>query len=376
MSLEVATAQPEAIVPEATSAPETIAPETQARVDEVKSAAASPDADLEAIWEKHNAPPAPPKEETAPVEAKPDSDQPAKVEPEPAQSSPAIAAPHSWSAEYQAKWNTLTPEVQQYIAQRESQVHSWVSQAGQELKTFEPIRQALNAFEGYYPKGQEAQFVASLMQANAALHHNPTDTLRALAEHYRVDLAQLAGQKPQATDQSSVDDLFRDPRLDKEIKPLVQSMAQQLHQSEQRLRQIEGHLTAQQQAEVQKRQSEATDIISSFSKDKPDFAALHDEIVKEVQTMNPQIPMEKRLSEAYDRARWANPASRQRILDQERKAEAEKAQKELAQKQAEAKKHQSMNVRTGAIAPTPSKGSKWNDETELGALYDRIASRG
>ncbi len=375
MSEQVATAQPEAIAPEATSAPETIAPDTQAQVEQIKSEAASPDADLEAIWEKHNAPAAPPKDEQA-TEAKPDSGQPATTAPEPAQSSPAIAAPQSWPAEYQAKWNTLTPDVQQYLAHRESQVHGWISQAGQELKTFEPIRQALGAFQGYYPQGQEAQFVASLMQANAALHHDPVGTLKALAEHYRVDPALLAGQTPQANDPSSVDDLFRDPRLDKEIKPLVQSMAQQLHQSEQRLRQMEGHLTAQQQAEIQKRQSEATNIISSFSKDKSDFSALHDDIVREVQMMDPRIPMEKRLSEAYDRARWANPVHRQRILDEERKTEAAKAQKDMAQKQAEAKKHQSMNVRTGATAPTPSKGSKWNDETELNALYDRIASRG
>ncbi len=373
MSLEVATAQPEPSAPEATSAPETIAPETQARVSEVKEAAASPDADLEAIWEKHNAPADPPKEQA--TEAKPDSGQPATTAPEPAQSSPAIGAPQSWSAEYQGQWNKLTPELQQYIAQRESQVHNWVSQAGTELKTFEPIRQALGAFQGYYPQGQEAAFVSSLMQANAALHHDPVGTLKALAEHYRVDPALLAGQK-QASDPNSVDDLFRDPRLDKEIKPLVQSMAQQLHQSEQRLRQMEGHLTAQQQAEVQKRQSEATDIISSFSKDKADFSVLHDDIVREVQMMDPRIPMDKRLSEAYDRARWANPVHRQRILDEERKTEAAKAQKELVAKQAEAKKHSSMNVRTGATAPSPSKGSKWDDRGEADALYDRIMSRG
>ena len=369
MSEQLATAQPEAFAPEATSAPAAEpAPASQAQVDTVKANAQASTRSLEDelgdIFDKNNAPAA----AKAAPDAQPVSDQPEKAEPEPAQSSPAIAAPHSWSAEAKADWAKLPPTAQAYIAQRESEAHKAITQAGNELKTFQPLRQAFDQSQGYYPQGQEANFVASLMQANAALHHDPVGTLKQLAEYYRVDPAQLTGQKQQpATD--TVDDLFRDPRLDKEVMPLVQTMAQ-------RVQQLEGQLTARQRAETEARQADASKAIAEFSKDKPDFADLHDDIVREVSLMNPRMPMEKRLAEAYDRARWANPENRQRILDEQRRTEAEKTQKEAAAKQAEAKKHASMNVRSGANAPTPSTSGKWNDESNLGALYDRITARG
>jgi hypothetical protein len=313
MSDIAATAQPEALAPEATPASNAEpAPASQAQVDAVKANAQAATRSLEdelgAIFDKNNAPPA---AKAEPEAAQPTSDQPEKAEPEPAQSSPAIAAPHSWSAEAKAEWAKLPPTVQTYVSQRESEAHKAITQAGNELKTYQPLRQALDHFQGYYQPGQEAQFVGALMQANAALHHDPANTIKQLAEYYRVDLAQIAGQKSQqsqATD--AVDDLFRDPRLDKEVMPLVQTMAQ-------RVQQLEGQLTARQQAEARARQDDASKAIAEFSKDKPDFADLHDDIVREVSLMSPAMPVEKRLAEAYDRARWANPANRQRILDEQ-----------------------------------------------------------
>jgi hypothetical protein len=370
MSDELATAQPEAIAPEATavsSTPEasSIAPEIQSQVDRVKSEAKSHEDTLGDIWDKKFAP-------KSEAKAPQVSDPPENTAPEPAQSSPAIEAPNSWSADLKAKWNTLPPDVQGYIAQRESEAHKAISQSGNELKAYQPIRQVAEHYRGYYAPGQEAQFFGALAQANAALEHDPVGTLKHLIEHYRVDPAQLTGSRPtqaQAPDSNSVDDLFRDTRLDKEVLPLVQSMAQEL-------RQVKGQLSARQQAEADQRKTEASNAISDFSKDKPDFSELHDDIVREVSMMDHRVPMKERLATAYDRARWANPTHRQRILDDQRKTEAAKAQKELAEKQAAAKKHISANVRTGAAASTLPAGQKWNDETSLSALYDRIASRG
>lgn len=370
MSDELATAQPEASAPEATAVASTeastsIAPDTQSQVERIKTEAKSHEDALSDIWDKAHAPK---QDDKAPKV----SDPPENTAPEPAQSSPAIDAPNSWSADAKAKWNTLPPDVQTYIAQRESDAHKAITQSGNELKAYQPIRQVAEHYRGYYAPGQEAQFFGALAQANAALEHDPVGTLRHLIEHYRIDPAQLTGSKPpqaQTTDPILGDDLFRDIRLDKEVLPLVQAMANEL-------RQVKGQLTARQQAEAEQRKTEASRAISDFSKDKTDFAELHDDIVREVSMMDPRLPMEKRLADAYDRARWANPANRQRILDEQRKAEAAKAQKELAEKQAAAKKHISANVRTGAAASTIPAGQKWNDESALSALYDRIASRG
>lgn len=369
MSEQLATAQPEPSAPEATAVSADIGSTAQPS-DPVAKAADDFDKLLSDIYDRNQEPSAP-AQKPAP-EPKQVSDQPESAAAEPAQSSPAIAPPHSWSAEAKAKWNALPPDVQTYIAQRESEAHKAITQAGSELKTYQPLRSALEQFRGYYPAGQEAQFVQSLMQANAALHHDPVGTLKALAEYYNVDPAQLTGQKPpQQPDSNSVEDLFRDPRLDKEVLPLVQTMAQ-------RVRQLEGQLTARERAEAAERQEDARKIIAEFSKDRPDIAELQDEIAREakiIREAEPRLPMDKLLERAYDRARWANPDVRKRILDAEKAAEAERVRQETIKKQNEAKKLAAMNVRTGASAPTPATNAKWNDEQALGALYDQITSR-
>lgn len=375
MSDELATAQPEA-----TAAPGgQTAPETSPAAAPAASPAAAPthslDDELSAIFDKMSSTPEPAPKEAPAVEPEPVSpDQPSNEAPEPAQSSPAIAAPNSWSAEYQSKWNALPPELQKYVAEREGQTHAKITQQGAELRTFQPIRQVLDTFKGYYQQGQEAHFLHSLAYANAALHQDPIGTLKALAEHYGVNPAQIAGQgtaqQPAASD--PVEDLFRDPRIEKQINPEIQNLKGVVQQ-------LYGQITAREQAEQQKAKSHAEDVITEFAKDKPHWGDLEDDVTHEVALIRksePNLPMQDVLAKAYDRAQWANPAIRQRILDDQRKTEQEKAKKETAQQAAEAKKHADMNVRTGAAASTPTFDGKWDDQSNLEALYDRITARG
>jgi hypothetical protein len=264
--------------------------------------------------------------------------------------------------------------VQKYVHERESQVHRQISQQGNELKQLKPVASVLEQFKGhYFPPGQEAQFVYQLAQANAALETRPADVLKALADHYGIDLAKL-GQPQQPNGQASnptVEDLFKDPRVDQLRAEYDRKFAQQ----EQYIRQLGGNLSARDRAEAEQRHLSATEVISAFSKDKADWGDLEDDIIREVKIVketDPRAPMDKILAEAYDRARWANPNVRQRILEQERRTEADKAQKELAKKQADAKRHAATNVRTGAQPQSPTVGAKWNDDAALSAIYDRI----
>ena len=144
------------------------------------------------------------------------------------------------------------------------------------------------------------------------------------------------------------------------------------------VQQLYGHLNAQQQEQAQRRLNEATKAITKFSADKTDWADLESDITEQTAILkkaNPDLPMEDILAKAYDRARWANPNTRQRIQGQERKAEADKAQKELGKKQAEAKKFAATNVRSGAMNPTPTVGKKWDDPDALSAIYDAAQTR-
>ncbi len=215
--------------------------------------------------------------------------------------------------------------------------------------------------------------VQSWAKAQAFLDANPGEGLKWLAQSYGVDLAQLAGPPKQQADPASqaVDDLFKDPRVDQ----LTANFQREIQQLKQQLGQVGGHLTAREQAEQQQRTNYVATAVQKFSADKPYFAELEDEITHEVnfiKAREPGSPIEKVLERAYDRAVYANPQIRERVLSEQRKTEADKAQKELVAKQAAAKKAQSMNVRTGASSSTATFDGKWQDN--LGAIYDKLHS--
>jgi hypothetical protein len=308
------------------------------------------------------------------------SDEPAKAEGEPALS-PAIAPPNSASAEIKALWATLPPKAQEFIAQREKDSHAKISEQGNELATFQPLRPVYEAMRhelGVHP-GREAEVITNYLKADLYLRNDPIGCLRWLAESAGVDLAQAFGQKSQQAAQppsETLDGLFRDERLDRDINPKVQKL-------EATVARLEGHLTARERADIAHRESTAQEIITKFSADKPYWADVKDDVTREVAILkqsNPRTPMEQLIQEGYDRAIWANKGVRERLLADQRheadtKAEAaRKAAEAEKQKQADkAKKMASLNQRTGSSASAPSVGG-FLDDAALGAIYDRAVS--
>jgi hypothetical protein len=362
------------------------------------------DDQLSAIWEKNNPPEkfedtpaasnsvakaltgAPAEGETtdAPEESPTEetntpSDLPKSEGSEPA-SSPAIAAPHSWSADVKAKWASLPPEVQEYVAQREKETHTKITQQGNELRAFLPVREVYEHIRSQgIPAGREPEVIANWARAQAFLDNNPVEGLKWLAQTYKVDLSQLSGVPQKPTDTQAIDDLFRDPRLDK-IAPEIGELKGQVTQ-------LQRQLQAGRYAEQARQQATVETIISEFSNrdDVKDlWTDLEPDIVVEIEAIKaqePSLPYEKMLEKAFDRAKWANPSIRSRILDAQAQKEREaqeaarkKEQAEAAKKAEAAKRQASMNVRSGATASTPTFDGKWDDKGRLHALYDRITA--
>jgi len=306
------------------------------------------------------------------------TDPPEDTPSEPA--TPAIAAPNSWSTEQKAKWSTLPPATQSYIADREKDAHAKITQQGNELRQYQPVREIYEHIRTLgVPAGREPEVIANWARAQAALDQNPGDGLKWLAKSYGVDLAQLAGNTTAKSENETIDDLFRDPRLDR-IAPEVNELRNQVGA-------LQRQLQARTHAESSSRQRQVEDVISTFSNRddvKDNWNVLETDIIHEIEVLKASDPnlvhdYEKLLAKAYDRALYANPESRARILaDQQRKAQEvqevsrKKEAEEAAKKQAQAKKVASMNVRTGATASTPTFDGKWDDKARLGAIYDRI----
>jgi hypothetical protein len=334
---------------------------------------------------------APAQQEVKPVEVQEDpdiaaltvsTDAPEKAAGEPALS-PAIAAPNSLSAEMKAVWPTLNPKAQEFIAQREKEAHAKISEQGNELKTYQPLGEVYEFIRGQgVPRGRESEVVRNWAAAQAFLDKDPPAGLKWLAESYGVDLAQVAGLK-QPTQQTQpsdgLEELFQDRRLDTKVLPVVAKL-------EQRQRQLESQLMARQQAEIDAKQSQANAVIAKFKSDPSRQAYWNDDLEAEVsrqvmllQRVNPRASMEQLLEEGYDKAVWGLKDVRERILNDQKQAEATKAEEarkaaeaEKAKKAEQAKKMAALNQRSGANASTPAFDGRWDSDDAMGAIYDRI----
>ena len=276
------------------------------------------------------------------------SDQtPAEQQVEQAPETPAIEMPSAWSAQHAERWKTLPREVQEHIAAREAEVHKAISEKGQELSRYKPLedilaprRQALAA-EGL----NEAQVVQAMFAIRELLHTDPVQAITLLARQSGVNLSQLAGQPQQATQE------WVDP---------------QVAAATQRVEALERYITQQQQAAQQAETQRLSSEIASFAQDKPDF-----EQVRPIMGHLIGTGIAKDMPDAYERARWMVPEIREKLLAEQRAAEAARIQEDARKRAEEAKRASAINIR-GSGEQTAS-APRTMRET-LAATYDRVAN--
>lgn len=278
------------------------------------------------------------------------TDQPSEKAQETAQ--PSITAPNSWSAEMKAKFGSLPPEAQQYIAQRESEMHAAITQKGEQIKAFEPIRQTLDQHREVFAKNgvSEAEGIARFMAADRFLESNPTEAIKWLADSYGVDLRQLTTGEQSSTDQPQA----QTPR---EVLELRRELAQ-----------VKSYLTAQQRQSHEAEQATVVKTVEDFAKDKPHF-----EKVRKIMGSLMQAGEASDLDDAYQKATYAHPEVRQLILEDQRKADEAKRKAEQEKAVSQAKKAGAVNQRS-TQGTTPVKGASF--EETMSAVYDRLQGAG
>lgn len=233
---------------------------------------------------------------------------------------PAIAQPKSWSADKKAVWDGLSPEARDYISQREQEVHKALSHAGQVVKNMEPIGKLLEQNrDTFQSKGLSYdQGLNQLLAAQRALDRNAPAAIRQIAEAYGVDLYSLAEG---GSDQNQVVN---------QLQNQVQALTRQLGE-------FQSRAEYQARAEATTKLGTIESAIDRFAAAKPDFETLAPEIemlLPALRQSNPNASFEQIIEDAYEKARWSNPASRQRLIDEDRTAK-DKARVEAAKKAAE-----------------------------------------
>jgi len=313
--------------------------------------APSVDDDLRAIYAKNN----PDRSPDGRFASK--SDQ-SPTEKTPEQSPTAIPVPQSWSADVKAKWDVLPSDVKAFVAKREQEAHEHISRQGQQLKAYEPFQRVLEqsrpTFDKYGMSVEEG--ISQVLRANDYLERDARSAIRDLAEAYGVDLRALAGL--QGSPQNATEHALR-----AEIADLRR------WQSE-----VSQRMSSQERQEFERRQGAIQTQIADFAKDKTDFADLEDEIEHEIIVLkqkSPDLPITEVLAKAYDRARWANPEARAKVLEAEKKAEEAKRLEEAKKRSSDAKRSAPLNVKSS----TANSSAPRSMEDTMREVYRRSATR-
>lgn len=250
---------------------------------------------------------------------------------------PSIQPPQSWSAEVKDKWATLPPDVQAFIAKREGEAHSTITKYGEQVKQYEPIGNVLEHYRGSFERSGVTPDVGlhRLLEANEALDRDPEGAIQWLANSYGVNLASLVGPQDGNTQEGV----------------LHQTIAQLRSE----LNEVKSGLTEQQQQEANANLRSMESQIEEFAKDKTDWAALESEVFAEVVALratSPKLSPQETLSKAYERARWANPEARGRVLKEQREAEEKKNLEEAKKRADQARAASTLNVRSSTAGGT------------------------
>lgn len=285
------------------------------------------------------------------VDAAPVEEAPKEAAPETEQAKTATEAPRAWTAEAKAKWASLPPDVQSYVSGRENELHQIKSDMGRLSAEYKPTYEVLSAHKDYIQAvGKPVpQLLNDMLSASAALDRDPGGTIKALAKMYGVDLGQLWDPSEQPPDP-------RVTALERENAQLRNS-----HQSR----------AAQEQAA---REAQYNGLVTEFLSQNPDAAALIRDMAPLIQTIQleqPNLEPTAVLKEAYERAAWANPKTRESRLKSQEQV-AERARVEAAKKAAEAAK-QAKGVRVaGAVASANGAGDL---DSDLRSIWRKNASR-
>lgn len=218
--------------------------------------------------------------------------------------STASNAPSSWSAEAKAEFTKLPPAVQQAALKREAEMESgrlrWSEERQNLVSILEPVRAAADRYQAH-----PGEVVKRLAAANEYLERDPAGAIKWLADAYGVDLSKPLNE--QSTPQRQAD-------------PVLRSLSEKVSNFERIFQQQEQNRTAE--------------TLQSFATQpgREHFEAVRADMGR-LMLAAMQAGQELSLQDAYDRAVWANPDTRTKMLaSQNAGALAAQKQKETADK--------------------------------------------
>lgn len=226
-----------------------------------------------------------------------------------------VVAPISWPAAEKERFRSLPIEVQKFISKREQERDGFLSskanevaQIKQYVSQYSDIDEAFAPFERkmQLSGANRGQVITQLLGAQKFLDENPPEAIRWLAESYGLTPEQIFNAEAST------------PRVD----PTTANLQRKIEQ-------LEGYLEQQKKSQHQSTYQAINNDIAAFATEtdgqgnylRPHFNEVYTDmeaIVRHLRANQPELPIREVLQQAYDRAVWANPNSREAMLLREK----------------------------------------------------------
>lgn len=331
---------------------------------------------------EREAPTEPVAEEATSTEAAPV----APVEDKPAAPAP-IEPPDRWSQADREAFKKIPVEAQDFVMRRYRDIEADYTRKTQEIAAFrrdyEPVQQMMAPFEQQI---RNAGFTpATLIQAWAKVEQDLTQgrgvaVVKDLVQNYRLDRAQLARELGLTAPAAGVEQ----PPAPDGVAPaqLPPEVTQTLQQLQARQTQFDQYLTTQQQTRQREETNRVMSTITAFRDAKdpsgnllhPHYDDLETDMIAYLQAAR-NMGQEPGLDELYEKAVYANPSTREKVLLSQRAAEEAQRTAAAEKLRVEARAKAEKARRAGSSvtgAPGASQAAIAAAKAGSGSLRDQI----
>lgn len=241
------------------------------------------------------------------------------------------AAPKSWAKEQHEAWGRLEPTVQDYIELREKQMLDGLSQYREHSDLGRQINEAATPYMQMLQQYgvSPAQAFSSLLAAQARLMSGSPEQRMAAYQQLGQQLGFVAGGPAENA---------------------------QLVAVQQQVQELQSALRQREQRQIQEHHAKISAEVDEFAKAHEDFEIVSADMI-------PFLQAGQSLQEAYDKAMWANPATRAKAQAALQKETEEKLREKGRKEAEEAQKAKAVNVKSRDTRKAPTEPLGKMDDT-------------
>lgn len=260
--------------------------------------------------------------EAAPQQAAPANESPkTEKDAQPADGPKPSGPPPGWSAESKALWDTLPQAVKADALKREADVEKGFEKHRPKLAQYEALEQVIAPHRAAFQRSgapNDAAAIHNALSWVSAVQANPVQGLLAAAQHFGIDPSTLAQSSSRQPPEGQQD-------FSAQLQPVIAPVVQDVRAVQQEVQSL--------------RAERITSELATFAKDKPHF-----EKVRVTMGQLIQSGAAEGLEDAYQKAIWANPETREQLVREQAQKAADDAIKAATQR--------SQQARAAAISPS------------------------